>query len=118
MGATRSTKTFKKLYDKIKHLKCCTFYTDSWDAFSKALPKESYIIGKQKTVTIEQDNSSSIRNNLARFTRRTRVVSKPLDITFYSLYLSYFDRLISYIFFGSAKNFIRAFLKKSLDLSK
>ena len=72
---TRSAKTFKKLYDKVKHLKNCIFYTDSWDAFSKVLPKERHIIGKQHTVAIEQDNSN-IRNDLARFTRRTKVVSK------------------------------------------
>ena len=72
---TRSAKTFKKLYDKVKHLKNCIFYTDSWDAFSKVLPKEHHIIGKQHTVAIEQDNSN-IRNDLARFTRRTKVVSK------------------------------------------
>ena len=61
---TRSAKTFKKLYDKVKHLKNCIFYTDSWDAFSKVLPKERHIIGKQYTVAIEQDNSN-IRNDLA-----------------------------------------------------
>lgn len=72
---TRSAKTFKRLYDKVKHLKNCIFYTDSWDAFSKVLPKERHIIGKQHTVAIEQDNSN-IHNDLARFTPRTKVVSK------------------------------------------
>ena len=72
---SRSSKTFKRLYDKVKHLKNCTFYTDSWDAFSKVLPKGRHVIGKQHTVSIERDNSN-IRNDLARFTRRTKVVSR------------------------------------------
>ena len=70
---------FKKLHDKVKLLKNCIFYTDSWGAFSKVLPKERHIIGKQHTVAIERDNSS-IRNDLARFTRRIKVVSKSLDM--------------------------------------
>ena len=70
-----SAKTFRRLYEKLKHLKDCKFYTDHWDAFSKVLPKNQHIIGKRHTVSIEQDNSN-IRNDLARFTRRTKVVSK------------------------------------------
>ena len=73
--STRSAKTFKRLYDKVKHLKSCTFYTDSWDAFSKVLPKDRHVIGKQHTVSIERDNSN-IRNDLARFTRHTKIVSR------------------------------------------
>lgn len=72
---SRSAKTFKMLYEKVKHLKNCTFYTDSWDVFSKVLPKAQHVIGKQHTVAIERDNSNT-RNDLARFTRRTKVVSK------------------------------------------
>ena len=72
---SRSAKTFRRLYGKVKHLKNCTFYTDSWDALSKVLPKVKHIIGKQHTTAIERDNSN-IRNDLARFTRRTKVVSK------------------------------------------
>ena len=72
---SRSAKTFRRLYEKMKHLKNCIFYTDSWDAFSKVLPSSQHIIGKQHTVAIERDNSN-VRNDLARFTRRTKVVSK------------------------------------------
>lgn len=72
---SRSAKTFRRLYEKVKHLKNCIFYTDSWDAFSKVLPGSQHIIGKQHTVAIERDNSN-VRNDLARFTRRTKVVSK------------------------------------------
>jgi insertion element IS1 protein InsB len=71
----RDAATFRRLYDKIKHLKDCTFYTDDWNAFAKVLPPERHIIGKTHTVDIERDNSNT-RHHLARFTRRTKVVSR------------------------------------------
>ena len=67
--------TFERLYNKVKHLKTCKYYTDDWDAFAKVLPKELHIIGKSGTTTIEQDNSNT-RHHLGRMTRRTKVVSK------------------------------------------
>ena len=79
----RDTATFKRLYDKVKHLTSCTFYTDNWDAFIKVLPPERHIIGKEHTVTIECDNSNT-RHHLGRFTRRTKIVSQKesmVDLT-------------------------------------
>ena len=79
----RDTATFQRLYDKVKHLKNCIFYTDDWDVFSKVLPPERHIIGKAHTVSIEQDNSNT-RHHLGRFTRRTKIVSQlkhMVDIT-------------------------------------
>ena len=79
----RDIATFRRLYDKVKHIEGCTFYTDSWDAFAAVLPPERHIIGKTHTVMIERDNSNT-RHHLARFTRRTKVVSKLIhmvDIT-------------------------------------
>lgn len=71
----RDTATFKRLYDKVKHCRYCIFFTDAWEAFAKVLPPERHIIGKDYTIAIEQDNSNT-RHHLARFTRRTKVVSK------------------------------------------
>ena len=71
----RDIATFQRLYDKVKHLTTCTFYTDNWDAFAKVLPPERHIIGKTHTVDIERDNSNT-RHHLGRFTRRTKVVSQ------------------------------------------
>jgi insertion element IS1 protein InsB len=71
----RDAATFQRLYEKVKHLKNATFYTDDWDAFAKILPPERHVIGKKHTITIEQDNSNT-RHHLARFTRRTKVLSK------------------------------------------
>jgi len=71
----RDTTTFRRLYEKVQHLSNCLFYTDDWDAFAKVLPKKRHIIGKSGTVGIERDNSNT-RHNLARMTRRTKVVSR------------------------------------------
>jgi insertion element IS1 protein InsB len=77
----RDSASFRRLYDKVKHLKNCLFYTDNWGAFAEVLLPERHIIGKVHTVTIERDNSNT-RHHLGRFTRRTRVVSKsPLMVS-------------------------------------
>jgi len=79
----RDTSTFQRLYDKVKHLTDCTFYTDDWEAFAKILPSTRHIIGKEHTIAIERDNSNT-RHHLGRFTRRTKVVSKKdfmVDLT-------------------------------------
>ena len=75
MLGNRDTATFRRLYNKVKHLETCVFYADDWDVFAKVLPKERHVIGKAHTVTIEQDNSNTWYR-LGRFTRRTKVVSK------------------------------------------
>ena len=79
----RDSATFRRLYDKVKHLKDCTFYTDNWDAFAEVLPPERHVIGKAHTIDIEHDNSNT-RHHLGRFTRRTKVVSRSetmVDLT-------------------------------------
>jgi IS1 family transposase len=40
------------LYDKVKHLKDCTFYTDRWNAFAEVLPSERHVIGKAHTMAL------------------------------------------------------------------
>ncbi|MDR1617234.1 MAG: hypothetical protein LBR98_09595 [Syntrophomonadaceae bacterium] len=75
----RDTAPFKRLYDKVRHLKGCVFYADHWDAFSKVLPRERHVIGKAHTASIEQGNSST-RHHLGRFTKRTKVVSKKAEM--------------------------------------
>jgi insertion element IS1 protein InsB len=75
----RDAATFQRLYDKVKHLKNCIFYTDNWDAFAKVLPSDRHVIGKVHTVAIERDNSNT-RHHLGRFTRRTKVVSQCEDM--------------------------------------
>ena len=63
----------------MKHLTSCIFYTDGWDAFAAVLPRERNVVGKAYTVSIEQDNSNT-RHHLGRMTRRTKVVSKKVEM--------------------------------------
>ena len=70
----RDSATFRRLYDKVKHLTECTFYTENRDAFSEVLPPERHNIGKAHTIAIEHDNRNT-RHHAGRFTRRTKVVS-------------------------------------------
>jgi len=82
----RDEKTFARLYSKVSHLKNCIFYTDNWDAFIKVLPQERHVIGKEHTVAIERDNSNT-RHHLGRFTRRTKVISKKVEMVDLSIKL-------------------------------
>ena len=54
-------------------------YTDDREVYRKVIPKENHIIGKQHTIGIEQNNSN-IRHYSARMTRRTKVVSKSIEM--------------------------------------
>jgi len=74
------------LYDKVKHIPDCVYYTDNWDAFAEVLPPERHVIGKSGTGCIERDNSNT-RHHLGRFTRRTKVVSKSEQMVDISLKL-------------------------------
>ena len=79
----RDSGTFRRLYDKVRHLKGCIFYTDRWEAFAEVLPPGRHVVGKKHTVTVERDNSNT-RHHLGRFTRRTKVVSRlahMVDVT-------------------------------------
>ena len=83
---SRSQKTFKRLYAKVKHLSNCKFYTDGWETFAKVLPKDRHIVGKKHTTAIESDNSNT-RHHLGRFTRKTKVVSRSEEMVDISLSL-------------------------------
>jgi len=82
----RDIAAFRRLYEKVKHLKTCIFYTDNRDAFTKVLPPERHVIGKNGTHTIERDNSNT-RHHLGRFTRRTKIVTKKDEMIDTSLKL-------------------------------
>ena len=75
----RDTATFRRLYDKVKHLKDCMFYTDKWSVFAEVLPPDRHIVGKGHSVVIERDNSNT-RHHLGRFTRRSKIVSKKVTM--------------------------------------
>jgi insertion element IS1 protein InsB len=52
--------------------------------YHRLIPESQLFTGKDLTVPIEQDNSS-IRHFLARFRRRTKVVSKAVEMVDLSL---------------------------------
>ena len=82
----RDTETFRRLYEKVKHLDDCIFYTDKWSAFAEVLPADRHVIGKAHTHAIERDNSNT-RHHLGRFTRRSKIVSKKESMVNLSLKL-------------------------------
>jgi insertion element IS1 protein InsB len=61
-----------------------TFVTDDWEGYHRPIPESQLFTGKDLTVPIEQDNSN-IRHFLARFRRRTKVVSKAVEMVDLSL---------------------------------
>ena len=52
-----------------------TFVTDDWEGYHRVIPEAQLFTGKDLTFPIEQDNSN-VRHCLARFRRRTKVVSR------------------------------------------
>jgi insertion element IS1 protein InsB len=62
------------------------FITDDWEGFHRLIPQDQLFIGKDLTFPIEQDNSN-IRHYLARFRRRTKIVSKCPEMVDLSLRL-------------------------------
>lgn len=60
--------------------------TDDWEGFHRCIPEDQLFTGKDLTFPIEQDNSN-IRHYLARFRRRTKVVSKSGEMVDLSLRL-------------------------------
>ena len=74
------------------------FLTDDWEGFHRLIPEDQLYTGKDLTFSIEQDNSN-IRHYLARFRRRTKVVSKLKEMVDLSL------RLYHYLH-DNPKNFV------------
>ena len=66
----RNTGSCKKLIQKVNHLSIGRFYSDDYKAYSKVLPAEKHIIGKEHTTHIERLNRD-FRTHLKRLTRRT-----------------------------------------------
>ncbi len=81
----RDDATCQKLLDKIG-VEGKTFVADDWDGYHRLIPEAQLFTGKDLTVPIEQDNSN-IRHFLARFRRRTKVVSKSTEMVDLSLRL-------------------------------
>ena len=70
----RDDATCRRLLDKVG-VKGKTFVADDWEGYHRLIPQAQLFTGKDLTFPIEQDNSN-VRHCLARFRRRTKVVSK------------------------------------------
>ena len=79
----RDDATCQKLLDKIG-VEGKTFVTDDWEGYHRLIREDQLFTGKDLTVSIEQDNSN-IRHFVARFRRRTKVVSKVVEMVDLSL---------------------------------
>ena len=79
----RDDKTLRRLLDKVG-IEGRSFLTDDWEGFRRSIPEDQHFVGKDLTFSIEQDNSN-VRHFLARFRRRTKVVSKTVEMVDLSL---------------------------------
>ncbi len=87
----RDDATCQKLLNKIG-LEGKTFATDDWEGYHRLIPDDQLFTGKDLTLPIEQDNSN-IRHFLARFRRRTKDVSKVVEMVDLSLRIYHFHEL-------------------------
>jgi insertion element IS1 protein InsB len=93
----RDDATCQKLLDKIG-VEGKIFVADDWDGYHRLISEGQLFTGKDLTFPIEQDNSN-IRHFLARFRRRTKVVSKVEEMVDLSLriYHHFHDNLDSFL---------------------
>ncbi len=84
----RDEATAQRLLDKIG-LEGKTFITDDGEGYHRLIPEDQLATGKDLTYPIEQDNGN-IRHFLARFRRRTKVVSKCQKMVDFSLRLYHY----------------------------
>jgi len=94
---SRDDATCQRLLDKIG-VEGKIFVTDDWDGYHRLISESQLFTGKDLTFSIEQDNSN-IRHFLARFRRRTKVVSKVVEMVDLSLriYHHLHDNLDSFL---------------------
>jgi insertion element IS1 protein InsB len=84
----RDDATCQRLLDKIG-MAGRQFITDNWEGYHRLIPEDQLFTGKDLTFSIAQDNSN-IRHFIARFRRRTKVVSKGEEMVDLSLRLYHF----------------------------
>jgi insertion element IS1 protein InsB len=81
----RSAGTLKPLYERVEKRFPGVFYaSDDFGPYFAVLPQNRHAVGKDLTFTIEQHNSDT-RHWLARFRRKSKVVSKSLEMIYLSL---------------------------------
>jgi IS1 family transposase len=84
----RSAKTFGEFFQKFERLDA-KFYSDEWESYSKVMPADKLLTGKNYTVGIERSNSN-VRRFTGRFARRTKVVSKSAEMVLATLEICWY----------------------------
>ena len=85
----RSFATYFQMVLRLQKKKIKYLCTDDYDAYKKVQIAEKHIITKAETAFVEAKNSS-VRDNLARFNRRTKRFSKSLEMVNFTLILFIF----------------------------
>ena len=75
----RTDEDLKILLGQIKHIPITKYYTDDWPAYSRLLPPDQHIVGKDETWKIERKNLN-FRIHLKRLNRKTICYSKKEEI--------------------------------------
>jgi IS1 family transposase len=85
----RSSKTLKKLLERLKKLNVVLFFADHWEAYAELIPTEMLIQTKAETHGIERNNFRQ-RHWFGRFRRKTCIISRSLKMV--DLTMSLFAR--------------------------
>lgn len=75
----RKDVVFRELQELLKPFGITVFYTDNWGAYSRNLPEENHVIGKDNTQRIERKNLT-LRTRIKRLARRTICFSKSVKM--------------------------------------
>ena len=75
----RDKATLERLLERLKRWGVRLYCIDGWAAYGEAIPQGRLYVGKEETHGIERDHARQ-RHWLARFRRRTCVVSKALHM--------------------------------------
>jgi insertion element IS1 protein InsB len=99
----RDDATCQRLLEKIG-MEGRHFIADDWGGYRRLIPQGQLHAGKDMSYPIEQDNSN-IRHFLARFRRRTKVVSKVKERVDLSLrlYHHFHDKPQNYLALASTE---------------
>jgi IS1 family transposase/transposase-like protein len=75
----RQDKVCEQLISNLKVFNIRTYYTDDWGSYSKLIPKDKHVIGKQNTQKIENKNLL-LRTRIKRLARKTICFSKSEEL--------------------------------------
>ncbi len=66
------------MLERLKRWRVRLYCADGWEAYAALIPQGRPFVGKEETHGIERDHSRQQRHWLARFRRRTCVVSRAV----------------------------------------